>query len=212
MSSKLKIILVVFCAFLIGGFTILVIFSVTDKSSADGNEKEKYMTTVVVDGYEFSIPNQYKATILDDMGLMYWDEEYFDMLISVSCQEYEALNEEELLQEGMTIVVPFKELAIDGRLYSYMLYRDNEDWILLCYSNVQAGVCFEAMVFCYAMDENLNDTEALERSCEEMILIADKIISTARKTDREDTAAGEVFFGQDVYQELIEEQRIDIEE
>ncbi len=221
MSNKLKIALVFLCVFLIGGITTFaVLVSIGRDDKGEAPHIDEYMATIVMKGYELSIPNQYKATILDTLGLMYWEEDYFDMYIIMEEGSYEEIKaalgnftQEDYEVEGLEIIIPYKEIAIDGRTYIYMLYKDSERLMINCYSEIDDKMVCQVMLDCKELkNQGSRDVHELMLGGEELLIIADNILSTAKPTDKEDTAPGTVYMGQDVYEEWIGDQKIELEE
>ncbi len=220
MSSKLKIVILFLVTFLIGGITISAILIKTSKDDSNNEAEIKYMATVVVDGYELKIPDQYRATILEDVGLLYWDKGHFYMYIFMGDGNYDELKDsleeytdDDYQKNNLDVIIPYREIAIDGRAYIYMVFESDGETMINCYHPLNEGVICQVMIGCYDISYNDEDgdMEKFKLDIEKMILLSDKIVSTAKPTKEEDTPPGEVYLGQDVYKEWLEEQRIDIE-
>ncbi len=213
MSKRWKIILLLFVSFLMG--VIVAIIALMQRHNDEDNQTENYMATVVLNGVEMDVTNKYKATIIEDMGLMYWEEESFDMLISLEEGSYNELREEISREdftmselEGCRELIPFTEIAIGGRSYIYMLYEDSGDLIIYAYSDVGESISdnkiFKIIVYCYGMERlRTQSMDELARDCENLLLISDSVISTARPTDKDDTLAGELYVSDEEYDKLL---------
>ncbi len=213
MSKRWKIIVLLFMSFLAGG--IVAITALLQRLNDEDMQIDNFMATVVLNGVEMDITNKYKATIIEDMGLMYWEEDSFDMLISIEDGKYnelrEDINKEDLTMsdlEGCRELIPFTEIAIDGRSYIFMLYEDSGDLIMYAYSDMGGSISgnkmFQIIVYCYDMKRlRAQSKEELARNCEKLLLISDSVILTARPTDKEDTLAGELYVSDEEYEELL---------
>jgi hypothetical protein len=167
-----------------------------------------YMGTVVLDGFEISIPDKYAAAVYSDVGLSYFDSRTFEMGISVVDGSYdetlESLDDMSLqISDWFTLLEPFEEIQVEGGSYIYCVYEDEGETILLAYKAADSEHSFEVMVRCLEIDQLHFQTEAeLETEYEAFITIADSLLGNARSTEEENTPAGTVFVSDHMYSDL----------
>ena len=173
-----------------------VIIHINNKRNFKSSNNEQYMAKIVMKGFELSIPDRYMATYDGDMGLMYWNNDHFDMMIDVEDGEYnediiDKLDEINRLMESELVVVrPYSEMTIDGKSYTYMLYYDAGIPTIHCYTMADDMHLYSVMVLCNEMSMIKPQTEQeIKEECEQLIKIADSIIRTSNPTDKPNSFA-----------------------
>lgn len=206
--SKRSIFLIITGAFVVGVFVTLgclLIFQKYKITSSNEKNEEEYMATVVLDGFEIPIPNQYAAAVFEDIGLSYCDKDSFEMGISVIDGSYdETLKSMDLLSkdiaEWFELKKAFEEIAVDGHSYIYCVYEDMGETILLAYKKADEEHAFEIMVRCLRIDQMKFQSETeLVREYESYILIADSLLGDAKPTKAENTPVGTTYVAGDMY-------------
>ncbi len=193
------------------------VIHINNKTNFKSNNQEQYMATIVMKGFELKIPDRYMATYDESIGLMYWSNDYFDMMIDVEAGDYEKdvtdkLGEiNELMETELVVVRPYSEITIDGKSYTYMLYYDAGIPTIHCYAKADEDDLFSVMVLCneMAMVKPQSDEE-IRIDCEELISIADSIIRTSKSTDKDNSPSGEVFVGNEAYEHLYSEVELNL--
>ena len=194
-----------------------VIIHINNKRNFKSSNNEQYMAKIVMKGFELSIHDRYMATYDEDMGLMYWNNDHFDMMIDVEDGEYnediiDKLDEINRLMESELVVVrPYSEMTIDGKSYTYMLYYDAGIPTIHCYTMADDMHLYSVMVLCNEMSMIKPQTEQeIKEECEQLIKIADSIIRTSNPTDKPNSLSGEVFVGKESYENLYSEVELNL--
>lgn len=209
--SKKRTVMIVIAAFMVGvivACSAILILSKREISGGSYEDETDYMGTVVIDGYEIRIPNQYKAVVDDDLGLVYSDNGTFEMSISVLDASYDSTVREldsldDSLRAWTKLMEPFRELAVGKNSYIYGVYEDEGDIMLLAYMKANEEQVFDIMVRCFAIDDMKFQTEdALIRQYESYILIANTLLDGAVPTDTENTSSGTVYVADDMYHDV----------
>jgi len=118
-----------------------------------------------------------------------------------------------MMESELKVVVPYNEISIDGRRYTYMLYYDAGIPTLHCYTMADEENLFAVMVLCNEMAMIKPQSEyEIKAECEELIGIADSIIKTSVTSDKEDSPSGEVFVGKESYESLYSEVQLNVSE
>ncbi len=215
--KKSKLIMIIAGVILVIIGIVGVIIHFHNKNNYMNNEEEKYIATVAMEGFQLKIPDEYMATYDSELGLMYWDYDYFDMLIDVVPGDYDSdirdnkdgLNS--LMTSELNVIRPFSEFTIDGRSYVYMLYYDAGVPTLHCYTEADDENIFEIIVLCNEMAVLKPQTDyEIKGECEELILIAHSILRTSEPTDKADSEAGEVYIGAKAYENLYSEVELNL--
>ena len=215
--KKSRIILVVVSVLIIIVSIIGISVHINNKKNFKSKSQEKYMATIVMKGFELNIPDKYMATYDPDMGLMYWNNDEFNMMFDVVAGDYEedicnCIDElNDIMEEELAIIRPYSVFTINGKSYIYMLYYEEGLPTIHCYTKADSERIFEVMVLCDEMAIIKPQTdEEIRLQCEELIAIADSVLSTSKPTDKDDSPAGEVFVGAEAYEQLYSEVEINV--
>ena len=194
-----------------------IVVHINNKRNFKGGSQESYMATVVMKGFEFKIPDKYMATYDENMGLMYWNIDHFDMMIDVEEGDYKAdvsdkLDEiNKLMLDELVVVKPYSQITIDGKSYTYLLYYNEGIPTIHCYTQADDNNLFSIMILCneMAMIKPQSEKEIMVE-CEKLLSIADSITSTAKPTDKENSPSGEVFVGEEAYELLYSDVELNL--
>lgn len=210
--KKSKVILFIIIGLIVILSIIGTVIHINNKRNFKSDNTEQYMATIVMKGFQLRIPDKYMATYDESIGLMYWNNEHFDMLIDVEIGDYnkdivdelESINA--MMKLDLVVVIPYNEITIDGKSYTYMLYYDEGIPTLHSYTIADDGKMYEIMVLCneMAMIKPQSEQE-IRTECEELMWIAHSIIKTSKATDEDDSPSGEVFVGKESYESLYSE-------
>ena len=212
--KKIKVAFIVLAAFLVGGITAIgLIIHFNNKQNTE--DSSEYMAIVVMEGFELDIPNKYMATLNTEGVLMYWVEDDFYINITVSEGSYKeevvgGIGElQSMMAAELEVKKPYREFAIEGNSYVYMLYEDEGLPIIHGFKEADDNHVFEIVILCYGMEMfKPMSSELIEKDCEELIIIADTILSTARTTDKDNTYTGEIFVGDGAYEDYYNEMEL----
>jgi len=195
--SKKRTVMIVIVAFLVGviaACSAILILSKREISGGSYEDETDYMGTVVIDGYEIRIPNQYKAAVDDDdLGLVYSDNGTFEMSISVLDASYDStVRELDSLDESLCawakLMEPFRELAVGQNAYIYGVYEDEGDIMLLAYRKANEEQVFK-MTIAEIVDVRDPNATTEETTTEEVTTEAPTTAATTETTTEAPTTA-----------------------
>lgn len=150
------------------------------------SQRETTRNKVVIDGFKITIPEEYNYWI-DDKGLMIADENLswkIRYVVREDSYESKMQNPEELMSgvvnKGLNITEPIKEIEINSKKYAYFTYEENNEKLLVAYTSANNEKRF-----------GINASGSGEDYASNLLNIFDQIASTAVETDEPNTTTEE---------------------